>query len=105
MADAVQVADEIGRDQSAVAFAVCRPAPTRVVAIAADAVGGKEWVGPKNKETRIAGGRRSGSRRMRVGGTRTSHTLTGQRITVAPATSATAQADTKVFAGAVQLVT
>ena len=56
MADAVQVADEIGRDQSAVAFAVCRPAPTRVVAIAADAVGGKEWVGPKNKETRIAGG-------------------------------------------------
>jgi hypothetical protein len=56
IAGAAQVADEIGRDQSAVAFAVCRPAPTRVVAIAADAVGGKEWVGPKNKETRIAGG-------------------------------------------------
>jgi hypothetical protein len=39
------------------------------------------------------------------GETRTSHTLRGQRITVAPAASATAQAATRVFAGAVQLVT
>jgi hypothetical protein len=62
---------------------------------------------PKNKETRIGGlGRRSGSRGNAGGGNpHFSLFKLGQRITVAPAASATAQAVTKVFAGAVQLVT
>jgi len=71
--------------------------------IATDEGGCGGWL--KKKETRI-GGRDPGLRGMRVGGTRMSHELLlGQRITVAPAASATAQAVTKVFAGAVQLVT
>jgi hypothetical protein len=58
----------------------------------------------KKIETRIGGfERRSGSRGCGWGDPH-SHTLRGQRITVA-ATSATAQAVTKVFAGAMQLVT
>lgn len=57
----------------------------------------------QNKETRIVGGRRSGSRGNAGGGPALLTLYGGQRIAVAP--SATAQAATKVFAGAVQLVT
>ena len=57
----------------------------------------------KNKETRIGGwGGDPGLGGMRVGGPARLTLLRGQRITVA---SASAQAVTKVFAGAVQLVT
>jgi len=56
-------------------------------------------------ETRIGGGAAIRVSGMRVGGPACLTLLQGQRITVVPAASAIAQAVTKVFAGAVQLVT